>query len=105
MQNGTLRNETAARILKKFGQSVLKGNVSEILFISGVSSDKGVDVSENDKNIREEIICEKIKKLALKTGCVVAATGEKDIISDGKRVIYVENGHRMMSDITGTGSA
>ena len=101
---GTLRNETAARILKEVRPSVLKGNVSEILFISGVSSGaKGVDVSENDKNIREEIICEKIKKLALKTGCVVAATGEKDIISDGKRVIYVENGHRMMSDITGTG--
>lgn len=101
---GTLRNETAARILNEVKPSVLKGNVSEILFISGVSSGaKGVDVSDDDKNISEEIICEKIMKLALDTGCVVAATGKRDIISDGKRVLFIENGHNMMSDITGTG--
>ena len=101
---GTLRNETAARILNEVKPSVLKGNISEILFISGISSGaKGVDVSEEDKNINEKIVCEKIKKLAYDKGCIVAATGERDIISDGKRVIYVENGHKMMSDITGTG--
>ena len=101
---GTLRNETAARILHEVKPSVIKGNVSEILFISGVSSGaKGVDVSDEDKNMNEEIIFGKIIKLALDTGCVVAATGKKDIISDGKRTIYIENGHKMMADITGTG--
>ena len=101
---GTFRNETASRILNEVKPSVLKGNVSEILFISGVSAGaKGVDVSDDDKNINEGIIREKVMELAANIGCIVAATGEKDIISDGKRVIYVENGHKMMSDITGTG--
>ena len=101
---GAFRNETAARILNEVRPCVLKGNLSEILFISGVSSGaKGVDVSDDDKNISMEIICDKIKKLALDTGCIVAATGETDIVSDGKRAICVKNGHRMMSDITGTG--
>jgi hydroxyethylthiazole kinase len=99
-----LRNKTAERLLREIKPSVLKGNMSEILFISGISSGaKGVDVSEEDKNINEEIIKEKVMKLALDFECIVAVTGTKDIITDGKNILYVENGHKMMSDITGTG--
>ena len=42
-------------------------------------------------------------KLALDFECNVSVTCAKDIITDGKNILYVENGHKMMSDITGTG--
>ena len=87
----TLRNETASKILNVVKPSVIKGNLSEILFLSGISSGaKGVDVSERDKNISCDVIREKIMKLAADAGCVVAVTGENDIITDGENIIYVK---------------
>ena len=99
-----LRNETALKILNEVKPSVIKGNLSEILFLSGISSGaKGVDVSESDRNISSDIIREKIMKLAADAGCIVAVTGENDIITDGENIIYVKNGHKIMSAVTGTG--
>jgi hydroxyethylthiazole kinase len=34
---------------------------------------------------------------------VVAITGQRDILSDGARVLGVDNGHPMLKTITGTG--
>jgi len=34
---------------------------------------------------------------------VVAITGKRDILSDGTRVLGVDNGHEMLKTITGTG--
>ena len=46
------RNETTKKILEEVKISVLRGNMSEIKFISGLeSSTKGVDASESDINI------------------------------------------------------
>jgi hypothetical protein len=35
--------------------------------------------------------------------CVVGMTGVIDYVSDGKRVIALENGHELMASITGSG--
>ena len=42
-------------------------------------------------------------QLAKKYRCVVLASGERDIISDGEKVCAVANGRKEMSLITGTG--
>jgi hydroxyethylthiazole kinase len=97
-----LRNETAKTILGKVKVSVLRGNLSEISYIAGFNATtKGVDASESDIQTNDGIAV--AKAVAAKLGCVVAITGETDIISDGERVITISNGHKMLSNVTGTG--
>lgn len=98
------RNETTKKILEEVKISVLRGNMSEIKFISGLeATTKGVDASESDSNTGHDEAISVAKNLADKLNCVVAITGEADIISDGKRVAILNNGTKMLSDVTGTG--
>ena len=99
-----LRNRTVARLLEQIRIDVLRGNMSEIRFISGLeASTKGVDASENDIANGDKSGMETAKNLAQKLNCVVAITGATDLISDGKRSLYIQNGHPMLSRVTGTG--
>lgn len=98
-----LRNKTAIRLLNEVNISVLRGNISELRFLAGLHSEtKGVDASENDlRNTQDAILVAKM--LADKCNCVVAITGAVDVVSNGKEIICIENGHPMLSTITGTG--
>lgn len=97
------RNETAAAILDQVRVDVLRGNISEIRFLAGLGSEtKGVDASDGD--LRNAADAKNVAKaLAARLGCIVAITGATDVISDGKTVTCVENGHPMLSNLTGTG--
>ena len=98
------RNETAKRILEEVKISVIRGNMSEIKFISGLSCQtKGVDASESDKKSDDEEKINIAKNLACKLKCSVAITGVKDFISDGERCVVLENGTKLLSKVTGTG--
>ena len=96
-----LRNDTTTEIIEKIKLSIIRGNLSEISFIAGLEvSTKGVDSSEADsKNDAVSIA----KSVAKKLNCVVAITGEVDIITDGETLIKIKNGHKMLSMVTGTG--
>lgn len=95
------RNETVLRILDEVKVSILRGNLSEISWISGCeSTTKGVDSAEEDeKNDRVAVAM----AAARKYGCVVAITGKIDIVTDGSRVVKLMNGTARLSKITGTG--
>jgi len=94
-----LRTKTVERLLKEVRFSVIKGNMSEIKILSGVKGEiKGVDSEEVE--IGGENIA---KNLAGRLGTVIAITGERDVVSDGKRICIIENGHKMLSKVTGTG--
>ncbi|OVE65035.1 hydroxyethylthiazole kinase [Clostridium diolis] len=98
------RNSTTKRLLEEVKISVLRGNMSEIKFISGLgSTTKGVDASENDARTGNDEGVDVAKNLAKKLQCTVAITGATDIISDGERVVILENGTKMLSNVTGTG--
>ncbi|NRY60284.1 hydroxyethylthiazole kinase [Clostridium beijerinckii] len=98
------RNSTTKRLLEEVKISVLRGNMSEIKFISGLgSTTKGVDASENDARTGNDEGVDVAKSLAKKLQCTVAITGATDIISDGERVVILENGTKMLSNVTGTG--
>lgn len=98
----TLRNKTTEDILSKVKISVLRGNMSEISFIAGLGgTTKGVDASESDLQSKDGVAI--ASTVAKKLGCVVAITGATDIISDGERVVTISNGHKMLSNVTGTG--
>ncbi len=98
----TFRNEITGKILDKVKISVLRGNLSEISYIAGLNaSTKGVDASAADMESKDST--DVAKTAAEKLGCVVAVTGAVDVISDGKKVVTVSNGHKMLSNVTGTG--
>lgn len=95
----TLRTKTVERLLKEVKFSVIKGNMSEIKILSGIKGEiKGVDSEENE--VGGENIA---KNLANRLSSIIAITGEKDIVSDGERICIIENGHKMLSKVTGTG--
>lgn len=95
----TLRNEAIRKLLTNVKIAVLKGNMSEIKFISGLD----VSIRGVDSTASEEGSAEAAKKLAAQLGCVVAITGKRDIISDGDITFFIDNGHEMLAHITGTG--
>jgi len=98
-----LRNDTAASLIREVKLSVIRGNISEIKFVAGVSSQtKGVDASDNDIAAAESAGLT-AKALAQKLGCAVVISGAVDTISDGKKTIFAENGHPMLGNLTGTG--
>lgn len=99
------RFEVAMNILKKIKPDVIKGNLSEIRSIwEKKHHSKGVDVSEEDKKHLSLSSAEFMtRELAKELDAVVITTGEVDIISDGRSIVRVFNGHSMMEKITGSG--
>ncbi|HCC35293.1 MAG TPA: hydroxyethylthiazole kinase [Ruminococcaceae bacterium] len=98
------RNRTADMILQRIRLRVLRGNLSEIRFMAGFRTySRGVDVAENDLAADPEFVMKTAVKLAQKLNCVVAITGETDILSDGTRTLRIENGSPLLSRVTGTG--
>jgi hydroxyethylthiazole kinase len=99
-----LRNNTTQRILNEVKISVLRGNMSEIRFIAGLdASTKGVDASESDLGGGLKIGCHVAETVSKNLGCVTAITGATDILSDGRRIVLLENGTKLLSRVTGTG--
>lgn len=107
----SLRMEAALRILEEIPCTVIRGNASEIMALAARILDncpplscreKGVDSSimEADK---EEFLKVQAGRLARAVGGLVIMTGSQDLITDGRRFLLAENGHSLMSRITGSG--
>ena len=100
------RNEVCADMIECAKPTVIRGNMSEIKSLCGARIEsKGVDASGDDTvnagNYAE--YGEMVRTLAKKHSCVVCATGETDVVSDGDRVYYLHNGTDMLCGVTGTG--
>ena len=96
----TFRRNAALRLIETAKPAVIRGNASEIraLFENTVTA-QGVDsLSESIPQIGAEAAA-----LARSTGAVVAMTGETDLVTDGTRFCKIQNGHPLMSRITGAG--
>ncbi|WP_153238811.1 hydroxyethylthiazole kinase [Fictibacillus phosphorivorans] len=77
------------------------GNAAEMQFLSeGAWEGKGVD---GDLATSEEDLIKLAAAAAKQTGCLIAMTGRKDVISDGDRAIVLSHGDPMLSYVTGTG--
>lgn len=101
-----LRDELAANMLSNVKPEVIRGNMSEIKSVAGVKANtRGVDAAADDACTLENIAPsgEIVRDFAHRQGCVVCATGEIDIVSDGVRIFYIEGGDSMLCDITGSG--
>ena len=94
-----MRTDKIFELLNSVRIDIVKGNASEIARIAGEDvQTKGVDASE----VKSDLI-EAAKKIAKERKCTVVITGKEDIVTDGKKIYLVKNGHPMMTDIVGTG--
>lgn len=101
-----LRRDTVKRLLEEVHFAVIRGNASEIRYLSGQqASGSGVDVSEWDEITEENLpaAVDMAAELARKLGTVIAISGKIDVISDGKTTCVLRNGYATMARITGSG--
>lgn len=94
-----LRTNTAEKLIKAVKPEVIRGNMSEIKVLAGQNvTIKGVDSLADEQD--SSVIA---KELASELGCVIAITGKTDVVSDGHQLCLLDNGHKMLADVTGTG--
>ncbi|ODA40801.1 hydroxyethylthiazole kinase [Desulfosporosinus sp. BG] len=94
-----LRTNTAEKLIRELKPEVIRGNMSEIKVLAGLDvAIKGVDSLADEQNSSKIA-----KKLASELNCVIAITGKTDVVSDGRQVCLLDNGHQILADVTGTG--
>jgi len=101
-----LRTETVERLLREIRFTAVKGNISEIkTLMQGFGRTRGVDADLSEM-VTGENLCESVnmvKALSARLGCVIAVTGEIDLVGDRERCYVIRNGRAEMERITGTG--
>jgi hydroxyethylthiazole kinase len=94
-----LRTASALRLLRELRIAALRGNAAEVGALVGVAGEtRGVE-SISLAASREEVASQAARAF----GCAVAITGARDVIADGSRLAYVDNGHPLLATITGSG--
>ena len=97
----TTRRDYALHLIDTSLPSVIKGNYSEITALfDPLYSSSGVDA---DKSLTLEQTVKTAKQLSLHLGTVILASGETDVITDGKKINLVKNGCKQLASVTGTG--
>ncbi|WP_082394000.1 hydroxyethylthiazole kinase [Bacillus sp. JCM 19034] len=93
------RSETSQSLVEQLNVTVIRGNAAEIASMIGEQiTMKGVDAGDSSFNT-----VELAKKAASQLQSVVVVTGEEDIITDGKTTYVGQNGHSILTKVTGTG--
>ena len=95
-----LRTDSIKKIMDECSISVLRGNCSEVLSLaSDEVKTKGVDssLSLSDQTV------DAARQMAKENKCVIAISGEEDLITDGDTVFRVSNGQPVMTKVTGIG--
>lgn len=94
------RSQAVQAILSETTVSVIRGNASEVLSLAVADvKTKGVDSSIA---VSGEIV-DAVGAIARQHGCIVAVSGETDLITDGDRMLRVANGVPLMTRVTGLG--
>ena len=88
-----LRRKAIMFLLKNINISIICGRSTEINFINELEG----------KNNEHSCSVEMVKGLAKKYNAIVALVGPSDIISDGDKVICIDNGHESMATVIGSG--
>lgn len=93
------RTQTFMRLLADLQIIVLRGNSGEIGALSGAGGEvRGVE-SVQGVSDRAGVT----RAFAKARNMVVAMSGKRDYVSDGERIFGVDNGHKWLTTLTGTG--
>lgn len=94
-----LRTRTAERLLSELRIAAVCGNAGEVATLAGLSAEvRGVESLAGDAR-------EAATQAARALGVTVAATGPTDYVSDGERLLAIDNGHPLMGRVVGSGCA
>lgn len=94
------RTRTVKHLLGEVNISVIRGNASEVLSLAVDDvKTKGVD---STLSLSDEFV-DAAGAIARRHGCIVAISGEKDLVTDGDRVFRIANGVPLMTRVTGLG--
>ena len=97
-----MRREAGRRLLAQVHFAAIRGNATEIAtLVHGTAAHRGVDADIEESSM--DAVDENAKRLPQKTGAVIVVTGDTDIVTDGKTLYRVHNGHPMMKTVTGSG--
>ena len=96
-----LRRDFVFDIADRICPDVIKGNYSEINALYNMTYiSRGVDA---DDDITVEMTDKISVELSRKYNAIILASGKTDVITDGKRLVHINNGTPMLSMVTGTG--
>ena len=93
-----LRTMSTLRLLEELDITIVRGNLGEVSALVGLGGEvKGVESIGGGDPI--EVAC----RMARRWDLTAAITGQRDIVSDGCRIVAVDNGHKWLTTITGSG--
>jgi hydroxyethylthiazole kinase len=94
-----MRTDSARLLLDALHIAVLKGNAGEVGVLAGADAQvRGVDFLGMGSDPVAVA-----RAFAEDAGITVVISGATDIVTDGKRVLLIDNGHEMMGKLSGTG--
>lgn len=95
----SFRTNKIFELLKTIQVQMIRGNASEIYrLLGGEIMTRGVDSGE--VSISQAQLA---KEAAQKLQCTVVVSGVQDAVSDGIRTATIDNGHPLLTKVTGTG--
>ncbi len=95
----SLRTACCRDLLRSVAPSIIRGNRAEITILAGGDARiAGVDSRETG----EEPV-DLYRKFARENSAVVCVSGPADWVTDGSRVLRVDNGHPLFTRVTGMG--
>lgn len=97
--NATRYRSEATRTLLALSPTIIRGNASEIIALSGASS-RGQGVDSRDSVAAAE---DAARHIARNHHTIVAVTGEIDFVTDGERAVRVHGGSAVMPQVTALG--
>lgn len=93
------RTDTNMTFIRQYNISIIRGNASEILALSGeIAATKGVDSSAESQAVIENAKC-----VSKQFSSVVLVSGQTDVVVQGDQVETFERGSALMPMITGSG--
>jgi hydroxyethylthiazole kinase len=93
-----LRTKATEDLLDQVKVSIIRGNGAEMAGIAGrAAAIRGVDSVGAAPEAGTAVA------VAKQRGLVAAVTGPVDFVSDGKRLLRIDNGHHLLTMVTGTG--
>ncbi|MBT0769975.1 hydroxyethylthiazole kinase [Kineosporia sp. J2-2] len=95
----SVSDDLAAELIGSVPPTAVRGNASEIIALAGGSAtSRGVDATAT-----AEDAVPYARRLATRTGSVIAISGPTDYVTDGEQVVAVPGGHRWLTRVTGAG--
>lgn len=95
------RSKASLKILSEVKVSIIRGNLSELLYMGGIPvRSHGVD-SADEHNRDSDLSA--AAEVAQRYWCVCAVTGAEDVITDGGRSVLLRNGCTALKRVTGAG--